>query len=41
MAMYTTSRGGSRYYLAAFRNTVRFEVGGAVVHVTKGDVRII
>ena len=40
-AMYTTGRGGCRYCLAAFRNAVRFEVGGLAVHVTEGDVRII
>ena len=41
-AVNTTSRGGWRCYLAAFRNAVRFEIGGVVVaHVTEGDIRII
>ena len=41
-ALNTTSRGGCKCYLAAFRNAVRFEIGGVVVaYVAEGDVRIV
>ena len=41
-SLNTTSRGGWRWYLAAFRNTVRFEIGGVfVANVTESDAFII
>ena len=40
-ALSTTSRGGWKCYLAAFRNAVRFDIIGVVVaRATEADVRI-